>query len=122
MVAGNEVGITGARQCAVPLGSAHLCAGFICGNMEMPWWRGCGCFPGGQGVAGSNPAVPTGQRLVGATQRLGKSQSMSANDVTLGDIARLVGHSGTAVTERVYRYEIRPSLTQGAEVMDHLFR
>ena len=59
VAAGNEVGITGARQCAVPLGSAHLCAGFSCGNMEVPWWRGCGCFPGGQGVAGSNPAVPT---------------------------------------------------------------
>ena len=47
---------------------------------------------------------------------------LSANDVNLEDIARLVGHSGTAVTERVYRHEIRPSLTQGAEVMDHLFR
>ena len=47
---------------------------------------------------------------------------LSANDVTLEDIARLVGHSGTAVTERVYRHEIRPSLTQGAEVMDQLFR
>ena len=33
--------------------------GFICGNTEMTWWRGCGYFPGGQGVAGSNPAVPT---------------------------------------------------------------
>ncbi len=47
---------------------------------------------------------------------------LSANDVNLEDIARLVGHSGTAVTERVYRHEIRPSLTQGAEIMDHLFR
>jgi integrase len=47
---------------------------------------------------------------------------LSAHDVTLEDIARLVGHSGTAVTERVYRHEIRPSLTQGAEVMDRLFR
>jgi integrase len=46
---------------------------------------------------------------------------LSANDVTLEDIARLVGHSGTSVTERVYRHEIRPSLTQGAEVMDHIF-
>jgi hypothetical protein len=58
--AGNQVGITGARKCAVPLGSAHLCAGLICGNMGTAWWRGCGCIPGGQGVAGSNPAVPTG--------------------------------------------------------------
>jgi integrase len=47
---------------------------------------------------------------------------LSANDVNLEDIARLVGHSGTSVTERVYRHEIRPSLTQGAEVMDHLFQ
>jgi len=47
---------------------------------------------------------------------------LSANDVNLEDIARLVGHSGTAVTERVYRHEIRPSLTQGAEIMDQLFR
>ena len=43
---------------------------------------------------------------------------LSANDVSLEDIARLVGHSGTAVTERMYRHEIRPSLTQGAEIMD----
>jgi integrase len=47
---------------------------------------------------------------------------LSANDVNLEDIARLVGHSGTAVTERVYRHEIRPSLTQGAEIMDHIFQ
>ena len=47
---------------------------------------------------------------------------LSANDVSLEDIARLVGHSGTAVTERVYRHEIRPSLTKGAEIMDQLFQ
>jgi hypothetical protein len=46
---------------------------------------------------------------------------LSANDATLEDIARLVGHSGTSVTERIYRHEIRPSLTQGAEVMDKIF-
>ena len=40
VVAGNEVGITGARQCALPLRSAHLCTGLICGNMEMTWRRG----------------------------------------------------------------------------------
>ena len=47
---------------------------------------------------------------------------LSAHDVTLEDIVRLVGHSGTAVTERVYRHEIRPSLTQGAEILDQLFQ
>jgi len=44
---------------------------------------------------------------------------LSANDVSLE--ARLVGHSGTGVTERVYRHEIRPALTHGAEIMDSLF-
>jgi integrase len=47
---------------------------------------------------------------------------LSAHDVTLEDIARLVGHSGTAVTERVYRHEIRPALTEAAEIMDQLFQ
>lgn len=47
---------------------------------------------------------------------------LSANDVNLEDIARLVGHSGTSVTERVYRHEIRPALTQGAEIMDQIFQ
>jgi len=75
--AGNEVGITGARQCAVPLCSARLCAGFTCGNMEMTWWRECGYFPGGQGVAGSNPAVPTGSETFSNIVTPHKSQQKS---------------------------------------------
>ncbi|MGW2013423.1 tyrosine-type recombinase/integrase [Streptomyces sp. NPDC001927] len=37
-------------------------------------------------------------------------------------IARLVGHSGTATTETVYRKQIRPVITEGAEAMDEIFR
>ena len=58
-VAWNEMGITRARVRALVLSPARLCAGLICANAGTAWWRGCGCFPGGQGVAGSNPAVPT---------------------------------------------------------------
>jgi integrase len=88
---------------------------------------------GGQGVAGSNPAVPTGQRR-GAVSLGGLGEewtprelrhtfvSLCAHDVNLEDIARLVGHSGTAVSERIYGHEIRPSLTQGAEILDQLFQ
>ncbi len=36
--------------------------GVTCGNMEVTWWRRYGCMAGGQGVAGSNPAVPTRNR------------------------------------------------------------
>jgi hypothetical protein len=37
------------------------------------------------------------------------------------DIARLAGHSNTRTTEVVYRRELRPVLTTGAEAMDRLF-
>ncbi|MEV6148924.1 tyrosine-type recombinase/integrase [Nonomuraea sp. NPDC052129] len=46
---------------------------------------------------------------------------LSDSGVPLEDIARLVGHSGTAVTEAVYRKQIRPVLLQGAAAMDDLF-
>jgi site-specific recombinase XerD len=46
---------------------------------------------------------------------------LSASGVRIEDISDLMGHSGTTVTESVYRHEIRPALTQGAEVMDKIF-
>jgi len=46
---------------------------------------------------------------------------MPANGVPVESIAVLVGHDRTATTESVYRHEIRPALTQGAEVMDEVF-
>ena len=46
---------------------------------------------------------------------------MSDAGVPLEAIARLVGHRSTAVTETVYRKQLRPVLTSGAEVMDTLF-
>lgn len=46
---------------------------------------------------------------------------MSASGVSLEDIARLVGHSGTRVTELVYRKQIRPVIIEGAEAMDAVF-
>jgi site-specific recombinase XerD len=46
---------------------------------------------------------------------------LSANGVPVESIALLAGHERTATTELVYRHEIRPALTQGAEVMDKIF-
>ena len=46
---------------------------------------------------------------------------LSANGVAVESIALLAGHDRTATTELVYRHEIRPALTQGAEVMDKIF-
>jgi integrase len=46
---------------------------------------------------------------------------LSASGVALEDIARLVGHSGTAVTESVYRKQIRPVMEEGATAMNRIF-
>ena len=42
--------------------------------------------------------------------------------VPLEEISQLVGHSGTSVTELVYRHQLRPVIQTGATVMDRLFR
>ncbi|MEV4000636.1 hypothetical protein [Actinomadura sp. NPDC049753] len=39
----------------------------------------------------------------------------------LETIADLVGHAGTAVTEKVYRHQLRPVITKGAETMNTVF-
>ncbi|GII05407.1 tyrosine-type recombinase/integrase [Planobispora takensis] len=47
---------------------------------------------------------------------------MSDQGVPLEIIADLVGHAGTGVTEAVYRHEIRPALTKGAQAMDKILK
>jgi integrase len=46
---------------------------------------------------------------------------MSTCGVPVEEIARLAGHSSTRTTEVVYRRELRPILTTGAEVMETIF-
>jgi integrase len=45
---------------------------------------------------------------------------LSDSGVPIEDIARLVGHRGTVVSEAVYRKQLRPLLTSGAEAWDRL--
>ncbi|MFE2479814.1 tyrosine-type recombinase/integrase [Streptomyces sp. NPDC059389] len=47
---------------------------------------------------------------------------LSDQEVPLEEISRLVGHSGTAVTEAVYRKQIRPVIQTGATVTDGIFK
>src|SRR6266550_3727860 len=47
---------------------------------------------------------------------------MSSSGVPVEEIARLAGHSSSRTTEVVYRRELRPVLTTGAEAMDRLFQ
>jgi integrase len=46
---------------------------------------------------------------------------MSHRGVSIEEIARLVGHASTRTTEVVYRWELRPVITTGAEIMDDVF-
>lgn len=46
---------------------------------------------------------------------------LSASGLGIEDIAGLVGHQGTRVTEQVYRHELRPIIQTGATAMDTLF-
>jgi integrase len=46
---------------------------------------------------------------------------LSHRGVSIEEIARLVGHASTRTTEIVYRRELRPVITTGAEIMDQLF-
>jgi site-specific recombinase XerD len=47
---------------------------------------------------------------------------LSAHDVRVEDISDLVGHSSTAVTETVYRHEIRPALTDNATAVNRILK
>jgi integrase len=46
---------------------------------------------------------------------------MSDNGVPIETIADLVGHACTAVTEEVYRHQLKPVITKGAETMNTIF-
>jgi integrase len=44
------------------------------------------------------------------------------SEILVDQIAQLVGHSGTNVTELVYRHHIRPVVQTGATIMDRAIR
>jgi integrase len=46
---------------------------------------------------------------------------LSESGVPVEEIARLVGHTSSRTTETVYRKELRPTITAGAEVLDVRF-
>ncbi|MEU7894916.1 site-specific integrase [Nonomuraea sp. NPDC049152] len=46
---------------------------------------------------------------------------MSDQGVPIETIADIVGHAGTSVTETVYRHQLRPVITKGAQTMNIIF-
>ena len=47
---------------------------------------------------------------------------LSDRGLPLETISMLVGHSGSSVTELVYRHQVRPVIQTGALVVDDVFR
>ncbi|WP_405780838.1 tyrosine-type recombinase/integrase [Streptomyces sp. NBC_01378] len=47
---------------------------------------------------------------------------LSDHGLPIESIARVVGHSTSSTTEKVYRKQLRPVISEGAEVMDEIFR
>jgi integrase len=63
-----------------------------------------------------------GARWVPKELRTSFVSMMSYNGVPVEEIARLAGHASSRTTEVIYRRELRPVITTGAEVMDQIFR
>ena len=46
---------------------------------------------------------------------------MSESPVAVAEVACLTRHSSSRTTEAIYRYELRPVITGGTDVMDKIF-
>jgi integrase len=67
-------------------------------------------------------AAGLGTRWVPKELRTSFVSMMSYQGVPVDEIARLAGHASSRTTEVVYRRELRPVITTGAEVMDQIFQ
>ena len=67
-------------------------------------------------------AAGIGARWVPKELRTSFVSMMSYQGVPVEEIARLAGHASSRTTEVIYRRELRPVITTGAEVMDQIFR
>lgn len=67
-------------------------------------------------AAGLNPWLWTPRELRHSFVSL-----LSDASVPIEVISRLVGHSSTDVTEKIYRHQIRPVVEEGADAMDRIF-
>jgi integrase len=67
-------------------------------------------------------AAGLGARWVPKELRTSFVSMMSYQGVPVEEIARLAGHASSRTTEVIYRRELRPVITTGAEVMDQIFQ
>jgi integrase len=88
--------------------TTHLGAALDAGNVRKMFKRVC-------------KAASIGDSWTPRELRTSFVSLMSQRGVSIEEIARLVGHASTRTTEVVYRRELRPVITTGAEIMDEVF-
>jgi integrase len=86
----------------------HLGAALDAGNVRKMFKRVCAAAGAGDGW------TPRELRTTFVSL-------LSHRGVSIEEIARLAGHASTRTTEVVYRRELRPVITTGAEIMDEFF-
>jgi integrase len=97
-----EHGLVFASKVGTPLDSSHVRRDFRLAIKAVP---------------GLNPEDWTPRELRHSFVSL-----LSDHGLPIEEISRLVGHSGIAVTEEVYRKQLRPVVQSGAVAMDQIFR
>jgi integrase len=88
--------------------TTHLGTALDAGNVRKMFKRVC-------------KAAGTGDSWTPRELRTSFVSLMSHRGVSIEEIAHLVGHASTRTTEVVYRWELRPVITTGAEIMDQVF-
>ena len=88
--------------------TTHLGAALDAGNVRKMFKRVC-------------EAAGVGDGWTPRELRTSFVSLLSHRGVSIEEIARLAGHASTRTTEIVYRRELRPVITTGAEIMDELF-
>jgi integrase len=88
--------------------TTHLGTGLDAGNVRKMFKRAC-------------MAAGIGDGWTPRELRTSFVSLMSHRGVSIEEIAHLVGHASSRTTEVVYRWELRPVITTGAEVMDEVF-
>jgi integrase len=88
------------------------------------WGANAGAKSYNSGMAGASRRGygRAGARWVPKELRTSFVSMMSYQGVPVEEIARLAGHASSRTTEVIYRRELRPVITTGAEVMDQIFR
>ena len=121
-------------QRAVDALSAHKVTQDLARQAAGTQWQDHGLvFPTARGTSQDDANVRRDFRRVIATAGLVATEwtprelrhsfvsLLSDDGMPIEQISRLVGHSGTSVTELVYRKQIRPVVEDGAVTMDRLF-